>query len=255
MSEIVPCQEFCLRQRPFAQIDGLAADIEARGQTTPLFVRPRHEKQQLLSGYRRFDALRKAGVRSAIVRVYRGLSDEEAYDLAVSENQERDALTDLERAEICVRLKAAGRTVAEIARQMGWRGEASVYRHLRIAKEAPAVLRSALQERRATMALATAFLDHAAGLAEEKQLALLERAHDRELSVSEFKREVAKELGGKARPRSGGPIQKSTHGFLVRSVRVDARDVATIDDAIAVWSAAVKKARRLKRRLNKESKS
>ena len=188
------------------------------------------------------------------MRVYRGLTDEEAYDLAVSENQDRDALTDLERAEICVRLKNAGRSIAEIGQQMGWQGDASVYRHLRVAKEAPPILKEALQERRVTMALATAFLDHAVALTLERQVELLELAAKRGLSVSEFKRLLARETGG-APASDSEPVRRLKHGFAVRGLRVDARDPASIDTAIAVWSAAVKRARRLKRRLAKGSDS
>ena len=62
LDRIVECERFCLRQRPFARIAALAYDIKRRGQTTPLFVRLERERYELISGYRRREALAKAGV-------------------------------------------------------------------------------------------------------------------------------------------------------------------------------------------------
>src|SRR5687768_10892157 len=75
-----------LRQRPYAGVDELAADIRARGQTTPLFVMPLGDGcYELISGYRRRAALELLKAQTALVRIYRRLDSEQAYDLAISE--------------------------------------------------------------------------------------------------------------------------------------------------------------------------
>lgn len=134
-----------LRLPPYPSIEELADKIRRFGQTTPLFVRPKGDGYELISGYRRRAALELIGATTAYCRVYRELSDSDAYDLAISENQDRGSLTDLERAEICVRLQREGKTSPQIATRTGWTGERQVYNHLRLARDGSKEIRATLQ--------------------------------------------------------------------------------------------------------------
>jgi ParB/RepB/Spo0J family partition protein len=139
---------FRLRIPPYPGVESLAEKIRRAGQSTPLFVRPREDRFELISGYKRRAALELIGAPTALCRIYRDISDEAAYDIAIEENQERDNLSDLERADICVRLTKEGKTANEIAARMRWKSRRYVQDHLRLAREASAALRDALQTRK-----------------------------------------------------------------------------------------------------------
>ena len=239
-----------LRQRPYSGIEALAADIRARGQTTPMLVAPKAGGLlRVIAGCRRKAALDLLKAPTALVRIYRNLDDQQAYDLAISENQDRDALTDMERADICLRLQKEGKTVEQIAMRMGWRGDRTVFRHLRVAREAPAALREALQAGRITMAVAIAFLDRALDLDEAKQRDLLSIAAEREMSAAELARELKRLTRA---PINRDPPEEPIRplrdgGFVINTTRVEADDPSSILRGIDVLQSALKRARRLKR--------
>lgn len=136
----------CLRERPFPGIEQLAAQVRKHGQTTPVFVRPMDDGRfELVSGYRRSAALRSIQAPTILARIYRGLTDDEAYDLAVSENADRDDLTDWERAKACERLSERGRSHEDIARMFKWKDDRQVRNHIRLAGTSPRSVAEALQ--------------------------------------------------------------------------------------------------------------
>lgn len=137
----------CLRERPFPGISQLAAQIKKHGQTTPVFVRPKEDGRfELVSGYRRTAALRSIQAPTLLARIYRGLTDDEAYALAVSENADRDDLTSWERAKACHRLHQQGRSYLDIAAMFQWTDDRHVRNHIRLATEAPTPVAEALQQ-------------------------------------------------------------------------------------------------------------
>lgn len=146
LSAIIESDQLRLREPPYPHVGELGAAIQRDGQSTPLFVRPLADGQyELISGYRRRAALESIAAPAAIVRIYEGLSDAEAFSLAVSENADRKALTDWERAVACQRMRDDGVPVDEIARRFSWSSRRSAENHLRIAREASPPLREALQ--------------------------------------------------------------------------------------------------------------
>lgn len=239
-----------LRQPPYPRIEELAAHIKENGQTTPLFVRPLSAGfYELISGYRRLTALRKINFDRALVRVF-SLDDKEAYDLALSENQDRDSLTQLELAHVCLNLQRDCLTVEQIARKMGWSASSNVHRYLRVAKQAPAALRAALQARKASLSIACAFLDHCLNLPEQQQEALLEHAASKKLSAAEFGRHVKRLTGGpKAKPEIE-PISGigKDGAFKLSALRFDATSVERLDAQIEILRTALKRARTLRRK-------
>ncbi len=154
VSKIKRSPQLKLRADPLPDIDLLAKDIEKRGQTTALFVRPKGSNFELISGYRRMAALEKVGQKQALVRIFEDLSDDEAFDLAVSENQARESLTELERALVCQRLQSEGKTGKEIAERFGWRDERQAFNYLKVAKECPKAAKKALQSRQLSFSIA-----------------------------------------------------------------------------------------------------
>ncbi len=152
LDQIVESDLFQLRFE-LPDVNALAADIKACGQTTPAFVRPLPGGRfELLSGYRRLAAIRKLKGKSILARVFEDLTDEEAERLAISENLQRKDLTDPEQAHICLRLQQRGLAVKDIGRLMGKRPR-TVSLYLSVAK-APEPVREALQAGKLTLYVA-----------------------------------------------------------------------------------------------------
>lgn len=252
LSQLRESDRLRLRHPPYPGIDELAEEIRARGQTTPMFVQPyEHSLYTLISGYRRKAALERLGAKTALVRIFH-LDDEAAYDLAVSENQHRDALSELERAEVCLRLSEAGRTQIEIAKQMGWSADQHVRRYLRLAREATAPLRDELQKRTISLRAAMVFLNHGLDLPEEQQRVVLEDAALRQISSHELQRELQrlKRAATKRVLPKREPLKTLKNGgFIVRTMRLDADHPSGVYHGIDVLKAALRKARRLEKRI------
>jgi ParB/RepB/Spo0J family partition protein len=252
---IEECDSLRLRERPYFGIDELAEDIRIRGQTSALFVYPMNDLYKLISGYRRKAALEKIGAEQALVRIFRTIDDEQAYDLAVSENQARDALTDMERATVCLNLQNQGRTIDQIAKAMGWKADSHVYRHLRIAREAPPLLRMELQARRMHLNAAIVFLDEALKLSEDQQRDALSLFNEQELSAGEFRRHLKRIRGNASEAsRTTDAIRDlKDGGFVVKATRFEPDDPEGVERSIDVLQSALKKARSLKRRIDSKA--
>ncbi len=88
------------KTNPRQEIDSLANDIKKRGVQEPILVRPitsSHAKFELVFGERRYLASQKAGIQT-IRAMKRELSDEEAEDLQIMENLQRENLSFLDEA-------------------------------------------------------------------------------------------------------------------------------------------------------------
>jgi len=86
-------------------IDELAADIKKNGLISPIIVRPKEKRYELVAGQRRYLAHQVAGIIriKAIVRV---LTDEEAFAIMTSENLAREDVNPVDEAKHVVRLLA-----------------------------------------------------------------------------------------------------------------------------------------------------
>jgi ParB/RepB/Spo0J family partition protein len=150
--DLVESQRLKLRDE-FPDIEGLAADIERHGQTTPAFVRPlANQRYELISGYRRRAALEYLNRETILARLFPDISDEEAERLAISENFQREELSDLEKARMCLRLKEQGLKVKEISELLGRKGR-TVSLYLAVGR-APEKIRDALHQGRLTLYVA-----------------------------------------------------------------------------------------------------
>jgi ParB family chromosome partitioning protein len=92
----------------------LAASIRDRGVLEPILVRPVDGAFEVVAGARRFRASKDAG-KADIPAIVREYSDEEAFEVQIEENDQRDDLAPLDRAEAYAALAARGKSAAEIA--------------------------------------------------------------------------------------------------------------------------------------------
>src|SRR6266849_130069 len=90
------------------RLEELAADIQARGVQEPVLLRPlqgSNHKFELVFGERRLRASAKAQ-KETIPSMVRAISDEEAEELRIIENAQRENLHPLDEAEALARLYA-----------------------------------------------------------------------------------------------------------------------------------------------------
>jgi len=103
------------------EVESLAASIKAQGLIEPIVVRkqPTNKgKYEIVCGERRWRATKKAGLPTiaAIVRV---LTDEEAREITLTENMQREDLSALEQAQGVQAYLDMGWPIARIAKQLG----------------------------------------------------------------------------------------------------------------------------------------
>jgi ParB family transcriptional regulator, chromosome partitioning protein len=105
-----------------AELEALAQSVREKGVLQPLLVRPIDEAEaayELIAGERRWRAAQRAGLHQVPVLV-RAFADQEALEIALIENLQREDLTILEEAEAYRRLLSEfGRTQADVAEALG----------------------------------------------------------------------------------------------------------------------------------------
>jgi ParB family transcriptional regulator, chromosome partitioning protein len=114
-----------------AALEELAATIKAHGVLTPIVVRTGPSGFQIIAGERRVRAARMAGL-TAIPAVLKDATDNQALQMALVENLQREDLNPLESAEAYQRLiEEFGLTQEDIAGRLG-RDRSSVANALRL---------------------------------------------------------------------------------------------------------------------------
>lgn len=114
-----------------AQLDELAQSIKNNGLIQPITVRKKGERYEIICGERRFRAsmMLKLGEIPAIVR---NVSDNEAYDLSITENLQREDVPPMEAAEAYKRLISTNRyDVPSLAIKYG-KSEKHIYQTLKL---------------------------------------------------------------------------------------------------------------------------
>lgn len=97
---------------------GLAASIGERGLLEPVMVRPVGDRYQIIHGERRWRACRIAGLLEIEV-VIREATDEEAFELALIENLQREDLNPIEEGQAYAALVEVGWTQERVAGLIG----------------------------------------------------------------------------------------------------------------------------------------
>ncbi len=128
-----------------AALNELAASIKAVGVIQPIIVRPTSGGRfQLMAGERRWMASKRAG-KKMIPAVVRQASDEQAMEITIIENLQREDLNPMEQARAYERLsREFGLTQEQIAQRTG-RDRPSVANFLRLLK-LPAEVQQAIEE-------------------------------------------------------------------------------------------------------------
>lgn len=131
--------------------DELVESLRLRGMLQPILVRPAPDTEDsytVVAGGRRFRAAVEAfGSDGEVPVIIREMTDQEALEAAVDENDIRDDLSETEQADAAVRVLAACQNErAEAIRRLGW-SRAKFNRRLALAGLSESV-KSALDERR-----------------------------------------------------------------------------------------------------------
>src|SRR3954469_18858614 len=120
-----------------AALNELAASIRATGVVQPILVRPvmkdGHTRYQLIAGERRWLASQRAGKQSVPV-VIKHVSNEQAMEMTIVENLQREDLNPMEQAKAFDRLsREFGLTQEQMAQRTG-KDRASIANFLRLLK-------------------------------------------------------------------------------------------------------------------------
>ncbi|WP_010339707.1 PRTRC system ParB family protein [Sphingobium yanoikuyae] len=131
--------------------DELVASLRLRGMLQPILVRPAADAEDLytvVAGGRRYRAAVEAfGADGEAPVIIRDMTDQEALEAAIDENDIRDDASETEQADAAVRVLAACQhDRAEAGRRLGW-SRAKLERRLALANLSEAV-KLALDERR-----------------------------------------------------------------------------------------------------------
>jgi ParB family chromosome partitioning protein len=128
--------------------DDLVVSIRLRGILQPLLLRPKGDVFSIVAGERRYKAALEAyGPEGQVPVVVREMTDQQALEAAIAENDDRDDPSETEQADAAVRYLAACQgDRAEAARRLGW-SRAKLDRRLALAELSSAV-KLALDERR-----------------------------------------------------------------------------------------------------------
>ena len=118
LSEIEPNKEQPRKTFDPTALDELAESIKKNGVLQPLLVRPMSDgSYQLVAGERRWRASRIAGLREVLIRE---MSDEQAMEIALIENLQREDLNPIEEAEgLQLLISRYGLTQEEAAIRVG----------------------------------------------------------------------------------------------------------------------------------------
>lgn len=114
-----------------AQLDELAQSIKNNGLIQPITVRQKGERYEIICGERRFRASMMLKLAD-IPAIVRNVSDEEAYDLSIIENLQREDVPPMEAAEAYKRLTSTNRyDVPSLALKYG-KSEKHIYQMLKL---------------------------------------------------------------------------------------------------------------------------
>jgi ParB family chromosome partitioning protein len=176
-----------------AKLDELARSIKERGVIQPVVVRRRDKGYELIAGERRVLAAKEAGFETVPAMVVEA-DDEQALELSLIENIQRDDLNPIEHArayqEMTTRFKL---TQEQVAKRVG-KDRASVANYLRILTR-PEKIRALIADERISFGHARALLGATARSTQERIARLIV---ERGLSVRETEALVA---GARPRPK------------------------------------------------------
>ena len=100
-------------------LNELSISISKHGVLQPILVRKKDDKYEIVAGERRFRAAKLAGLKEVPV-IFKDLEEDDAYEIAVIENIQRENLNPIEEANAYKKLMAIGKiTQNELAEKIG----------------------------------------------------------------------------------------------------------------------------------------
>jgi len=158
------------------QLSELAASITANGVVQPILVRPMaNGRFQLIAGERRWRASKLAG-KTTVPAILRQVSDEQAMEITIVENLQREDLNPMEQARAFERLSREFHMTQEQIAQRTGKDRATVANFLRLLR-----LPSSVQTRVESAALS---FGHARALLALEDAEEIEKAAQRIVSLS-----------------------------------------------------------------------
>lgn len=191
-------------------VEELAASIVDRGVLQPIVVRPVHDGYELVAGERRWRAAMAAGLQ-VVPAVVRNLSDQDALEVALLENIQREDLRPLEKARAYRRLQQEfGMTQDQIAARLR-KSQAAIANTLRLL-QLPEEVQESLDEGRITEGHARALLALPSTQAAKEACLEVER---RKLSVRETERLVRRwSISREIRRHSRRPVDPNVAAVM-----------------------------------------
>ena len=192
ITEVVPNREQPRKRFDEEAIEKLAASIREHGIVTPLIVRKKGKYYELIAGERRWRAAKLAGLKKVPV-LLRTFSEEQAAEIALIENIQRENLNAMEEALAFRRLQEEYNLKQEDIAKRVSRSRSAITNSLRLLK---------LEENVQTMlAEGTLSMGHARALLAlenpEMQRVTAERVLEKDLSVRETEKLVRSLLSPK----------------------------------------------------------
>ena len=203
----------------------LAASIREHGVLQPILVRPFGEGYQIVAGERRWRASRLAGLL-VIPAIVEHIDDEDALEIAIIENLQREDISPLEEAEMFARMTIEhGYSLRKLATKLG-KDKGYLENRLRLV-DAPDDVRALVAERSDT-------LSHAYELMKvtdpRKRRRLARQVAAGELSLVKLRQRIEgrpKAAAGRSRPRwrgaGGGRCRLGGRGSPGRGERAGTR--------------------------------
>jgi len=193
----------------------LIQSIKEKGLIQPVVVRPRGDGYELIAGERRFRAAKELGI-TQVPAIIKDVKDDEALEIALIENIQRDDLNPLEEAKAYQRLSDEfSLTQEQISEKVG-RDRASVSNAVRLLR-LPDKIKEEIYLGRisAGHAKAMLMLD-----SQQSQLDLCLKIIRRGLSVREAEYYVRRKITGKARP-----ARPRKHATEIRAVEEELQKI------------------------------
>jgi len=165
-----------------AELSALTDSIRQEGILMPVLVRPHSDGYELIAGERRWRAAQAAGLLE-VPAVVRDVDDQQALELAIIENEQRDDLTAIESARAYQRLmQDFGLTQQQVAERVGT-SRTQVSNLIRLL-QLPEPIQKMIEKRQLDMGHARPLV----GVSAEKAEALARQCVERDWSARQMER-------------------------------------------------------------------
>lgn len=201
----------------------LAASIRASGVLQPIVLRPSDDRFEIVAGHRRWMASRQAG-KSTVPAVVRQLSNEQALEITIVENLQREDINALDQAVAFEKLaNLCGYTQEQVAQRTG-KDRATVANYLRLLK-LPEAIKAMLRQDELTFGHAKALMPLESA---EAQISMSQQVVREALSVRATEKQVYEFLHPAERvvePKQVDPNVRAAERDLERSLGMRVRIV------------------------------